>query len=621
MSLGDSSIQGTAALDMSGQRPSVSANLWAKPLALDELREIAAGLDTGPGTADEAGSGTTGTGDENRLPLDMLTRFNGHIRLVADPIRSSGLPVSSVAVEARVVDDILTVDPLQLSGAGGTVSGRFVVDAAAQPASHSAHAELGKLALDALLKATGINVPARATVSGSLDLRASGSTIDHLLSTLAVAADMSIDGRVRDVPLDLDVRIGKDGQPSGGAVPIRIQGSLAETDLSVTGTTTMDNQPIADLQVSAHGPTLAPILEMAGIQAGTPGLDHRLEVGIHYERAVAKMSDLLAVVGASRAAGSGSLDLSGTRPMVRADLTVAHLALDELRNLAPSSPGSRSGASSGGTASENSGDGGVIPTTSLPFDRLKAVDARISVRVAELSGTDLPIANLNGEMTVEKGVLKVRPATVDFAEGQTRTTATLDATARPPTLHAQVSAQRISSDALLTSLGVTQKVQGLVSGTMTLDSAGNTPDALAAGLDGQVQFYITDGRINTKLVNALALSFTQVLDLLFSSDDSTPVDCLIGSFDVTDGIVNPETLIFATPEVVIRGKGRIDLAEETLDMRFTPHPRQWRFFSIAVPVELSGTLADPAINLGARLGADLARDKACQRALDRVSGG
>ena len=205
------------------------------------------------------------------------------------------------------------------------------------------------------------------------------------------------------------------------------------------------------------------------------------------------------------------------------------------------------------------------------------------MRVAELSGTDLPFANLNGEVTVDEGVLKVQPLTVDFADGQTRTTATLDANARPPALHAQVSAQRISSDALLTSLGVTQKVQGLVSGEMKLDSAGDTPDALAAGLDGQVRFYITDGRINTKLVNALALSFTEVLDLLFSSDNSTPVDCMIGSFDVTDGIVDPETLVFATPEVAIRGKGRIDLAKETLDLRFTPRPRERRLFSISVP--------------------------------------
>jgi uncharacterized protein involved in outer membrane biogenesis len=155
---------------------------------------------------------------------------------------------------------------------------------------------------------------------------------------------------------------------------------------------------------------------------------------------------------------------------------------------------------------------------------------------------------------------------------------------------------------------------------MTLDSAGNTPDALAAGLEGQVQFYITDGRINTKLVNALALSFTQVLDLLFSSDESTPVDCMIGSFDVTDGIVNPETLIFATQEVAIRGKGRIDLAKETLDLRFTPRPRERRLFSISVPIEMSGTLAHPTIELGASLGAELAKNKTCQTALDRVSG-
>ncbi|WP_158044816.1 AsmA family protein [Skermanella pratensis] len=609
MDLGDTTVQGTADLDLSGQRPSVSANLWATPLALDQLREIAAGLDTGNASDGQDPDGGAG------LPLDMLTRFDGDIRLVADPIRSSELPVSSLTAEARVTEGTLTVDPLQLSGAGGSATGRLVVNAAAQPASHSAHAELDDLALDALLDLVGTAVPARGTVGGSLDLRASGSTIDRILSTLAVAADLAMDGRVRDVPLDLGIHIGKDDQPSDGAVPIRIEGTVAETDLSVTGTATLDNPPASDLQVRAHGASLAPILEMMGVQAGTPGLDHRLEANVHHEGSTARVADLLAVVGASRATGSGSLDLSGDRPMVRADLSVDRLALDELRGLAPSSPDGSGGESAG----DRSGDGGLIPATSLPFDRLKSVDARLSVQVAEFNGTDLPLSGMNMEATLDKGVLKVQPLAVDFAEGRTRTTATLDANARPPALHGQVSVERISSDALLTSLGVTQKVQGLVSGSMTLDSAGNSPDALAAGLDGQVRFYITDGRINTKLVNALALSFTQVLDLLFSSDDSTPVDCMIGSFNVTDGIVNPETLIFATQEVAIRGKGRIDLAEETLDLRFTPHPRERQFFSIAVPIELGGTLSDPTIDLGASLGAELARNRACRTALDHVS--
>jgi uncharacterized protein involved in outer membrane biogenesis len=408
------------------------------------------------------------------------------------------------------------------------------------------------------------------------------------------------------------------GAADGDGAPVKITVLAAESEITAEGQLT---DPFGarklDVRLAGSGPDAGTLLQYFGMRTSRQP-DWRVEADVSGSPPQWQLGNIVANLGGTSIRGTAGFDLSGAKPMIRADLDVGHLALDELRALAPSSPGGN--AAQSGTASENAGDGGVIPDTSLPFDLLKAADARISVRVAELSGTGLPIGNLTAEVTVDKGVLKVQPVTVDFAEGQTRTTATLDANARPPALHAQVSAQRISSDALLTSLGVTQKVQGLASGEMTLDSAGNTPDALAAGLDGQVQFYITDGRINTKLVNALALSFTEVMDLLFSSDDSTPVDCMIGSFDVTDGIVDPETLIFATPEVAIRGKGRIDLAEETVELRFTPRPRERRFFSISVPIEMSGTLAHPTIDLGASLGAELARNKACQRALDRVSG-
>lgn len=341
----------------------------------------------------------------------MLTRFDGDIRLVADLIRPSELPVSSLTAEARVTDGTLTVDPLQISGAGGTVAGRLVVDAAAQPASHSAHADLDDLALTRF-DLVGTPVSARGAVGGSLDLRASGSTTDDILSTLAVAADLSMDGRVRNVPLDIGVRIGEDGQPSGGTVPIRIQGTVAQTDLSVNGTATLDNPPRRTWRCARMAPAW-PDPEIVGVQAGTPGLDHRLEANVHYEGSTAEIADLLVVIGASRTTGSGSLDLSGDRPMVRADLSVDRLALDELRGLAPSSPDGSGGESAG----DGSGDGGIIPATSLPFDRLKQVDARISVQVAEFSGIDLPLSGLGAEATLDKGVLKVEPLAIDFAEG------------------------------------------------------------------------------------------------------------------------------------------------------------------------------------------------------------
>lgn len=435
------------------------------------------------------------------------------------------------------------------------------------------------------------------------------------------APPLQVDGSIMSLN-DLRTK----GAADGDGAPVKIKVLAAESEITAEGQLT---DPFGarklDVRLVGSGPNAGTLLQYLGMRTSRQP-DWHVEADVSGSPPQWQLGNLVVNLGDTSIRGTAGFDLSGARPMIRADLDVGHLALDELIAHAPSSPAGTSGKSGGGKSTDGkstgggSGDGGVIPDTSLPFDFLKAADARISVRVAELSGIDLPISNLNAELTVEKGVLKVEPLKADFADGQTRTTAILDANARPSALHAEVSARRISSDVLLTSLGVTRKVHGLASGEMTLDGAGDTPDALAAGLDGRVRFYITDGSINTKLVNALALSFTEVLDLLFSSDDSTPVDCMIGSFDVTDGIVDPETLIFATPEVAIRGKGRIDLAKETLDLRLTPRPRERRLFSISVPIEISGTLADPRIDLGAELKAELAGNQACQRALDRVSG-
>ena len=71
------------------------------------------------------------------------------------------------------------------------------------------------------------------------------------------------------------------------------------------------------------------------------------------------------------------------------------------------------------------------------------------------------------------------------------------------------------------------------------------------------------------------------------------INCLDGRFRITNGRANTSALLFDTSRVTIAGLGNVDLATETLDFKLMRQPKKARLVSLAVPINVRGTLASP----------------------------
>jgi uncharacterized protein involved in outer membrane biogenesis len=142
---------------------------------------------------------------------------------------------------------------------------------------------------------------------------------------------------------------------------------------------------------------------------------------------------------------------------------------------------------------------------------------------------------------------------------------------------------------------------GTFRGRARLAVRGNSVKQLAGSADGQIVFIMGGGQINALIVEALGLDIGEALALLLTGErreqsEMVPIECFVGDFEVQDGVMRAEALVLETADSTITGKGQIDLGNETLSLEFVAHPKDPSVLTASTPVRIEGTFKEPKID-------------------------
>jgi hypothetical protein len=73
---------------------------------------------------------------------------------------------------------------------------------------------------------------------------------------------------------------------------------------------------------------------------------------------------------------------------------------------------------------------------------------------------------------------------------------------------------------------------------------------------------------------------------------SARLNCVVARFEAEDGLLTSKNVLMDSTRTIIRGRGRIDLAQRELDLLVTPQAKREKFFSASTPVRVTGPLED-----------------------------
>jgi uncharacterized protein involved in outer membrane biogenesis len=482
-----------------------------------------------------------------------------------------------------------------------------------------------------LLTAAGINFDALPKVDVDVNFRGS-----NLEAPEVRLAQLELDLKLRDrvavidgagqatfrerLPVTFEVHAGTEDNLKNPASRYPLDVSLSAGESHATARGTVDH-PLnytgidVDVDLTLQGPDLEKLGELLKLPLpGTPPYKLAGKITHQEEKKRWNFVALRGTVGDSDIQGDVSLELSAERPTVVADLNSKTLDLDDLVVLVGAPPGTGPGETASKeqeqkAAEEAAAKAPVLPDKQFDVPDLHAFDARISFTGDTVQATKLPLDHMQAKVTLQDGHIRIDPARLGVAGGKLEARMRLDARSGVLDGDFDLALRNAKLNQLLAAFKVDvgaiqmeKEVVGTFGGQVKLTIKGNSIREMAAAADGQVAVIMGGGQINSLIIEALGLDLGEVITVLAAGNEEkdkgmVPVQCLVGRFDVQNGVMATRALVLETSDSTVTGSGTIDLGQEILDLKLLAHPKDASVLTASTPVAIKGTFREPQIDV------------------------
>ena len=299
-------------------------------------------------------------------------------------------------------------------------------------------------------------------------------------------------------------------------------------------------------------------------------------------------------LGESVLTGSGSLDTARTPPQFDVSLAAEHIRIEDfpLRDWSPF--GERDSPSAPVTVETArrtiaAGARGVHAILSREaLGRSQGTFEAVAKRVVSANG-ELGRGRLRAE--VANGRATIAPIEVEGRAGVARGSLVYEPREQDVVVAARVKIDRFDYGQLARTIRAQSDIDGTLSLDFRLDATAPRPsDALAAG-SGRFDFTVWPERVRGGAFDLWAVNLLFRL-LPFVDASTSLMNCVVGQFDLEHGKLRSQRLVIDTVNTRTEGSGTADFATSEVNLRFVPRPKVPQFFSLATPVEASGTFED-----------------------------
>ena len=234
----------------------------------------------------------------------------------------------------------------------------------------------------------------------------------------------------------------------------------------------------------------------------------------------------------------------------------------------------------------------------LSYEVLNAFDADITIEAQEVRSGKDRLGSALMEIDLKDAHLSVAPLKVNIPGGDVQ--AKMDFTPSPSdvTFNMQLNIEEFDVGVLARRA----KPDTNMGGKLTLDVGlqSQAPDlaSVMAHANGNFDFALVPQNFSSGIIDMWAVNIlTAVMDKSTEKDQST-INCVIARLGMQDGIMQEKSIYLDTTKMFIEGKSDIDFKQRELELQLSPDGKRPEFFSLAIPIKVTGSFDDFELKIG-----------------------
>jgi AsmA family protein len=336
-------------------------------------------------------------------------------------------------------------------------------------------------------------------------------------------------------------------------------------------------------QVTTTGKTLSELYYLTGIPLpATP--PYHLSATLKRDGSFYSINDLAGTVGKSDMHGYVTVDASSKVPALRGHVSSRVLNFDDLGAIFR-----------GGETPAQTGNM-LLPDVALHTARLRQVNGEVDYDADAIVSQDFPLRGLSTHISIENGVMVLKPLAFAFTQGKLSGAVTIDARKDVPLTKVDA---RISDIHIEHFIKANEKpLSGLVEARAQLSGTGSSVHKLASTANGTVTAVVPHGAMKKSLAEWMGVNVLSALGLSLSGDQSqTDLRCAVLSFNTQSGVMNSQQILLDTEPTRLDGHGSINLKNETIDLTLQGNPKHFQLLHLRAPIKMSGSLSAPQIGV------------------------
>jgi len=313
-------------------------------------------------------------------------------------------------------------------------------------------------------------------------------------------------------------------------------------------------------------------------------------------------------VGDSSFEGNMSIDATGRKPAAQMAMRAPMIRLDDFimddDALEISEPLEINGAKSDtpdkertpAPKTEKQQEKTGSSTTLFSQEVLQGFDAKATLQLHKvLSGEDF-LGGGEITLTLHDGRLSIEPLQLELPGGSLFYAMSLEPGREKSKASLRIRAENFDIGIAARRARPETDMGGVLNLDVDLQSSGGSIEEILANGSGYIDFSARPVNLNSGVMDLWVVNL--LVAIIFRSDEKgSPINCMISRWSMKDGVLTPDAFAVDTTIMRICGSGKIDLKENTIDLRIAPSPKREQFFSLATPFSIKGRIQDIKVGI------------------------